>query len=78
MDIDSVCALLRKGANQLALHTAAQKNHALECVAASILNNRLLKAVMLSRQLVNVFWVVQHRKILRTLRRVKLLFRVVT
>lgn len=40
MDIDSVCALLRKGANQLALHTAAQKNHALECVAASILNNR--------------------------------------
>lgn len=36
MDIDAICSGLRAGAGALALHTAAQKNHALSCVAASI------------------------------------------
>ncbi len=36
MDIDAICSGLRAGAGALALHTAAQKNHALSCVAAAI------------------------------------------
>lgn len=40
MDLNSVCDELRRGAEELALHTEAQKNHALECVAAAILKNK--------------------------------------
>lgn len=40
MDIDSICAELRKGANALALHTAAQKNHALTCVVEEITKHK--------------------------------------
>ena len=40
MDIDAICAELRKGAGALALHTAAQKNHALTCVAQAIQRNK--------------------------------------
>lgn len=40
MDIDSICADLRNGANVLALHTATQKNKALRCVADSIKQNK--------------------------------------
>ena len=36
MDLDAICSRLRAGAGALALHNAAQKNHALSCVAASI------------------------------------------
>lgn len=39
MDIDAVCADLRKGAGVLALRSAAQKNHALSCVAQAIRKN---------------------------------------
>ena len=40
MDIDSICNELRKGSNVLALHSSNQKNHALECVMSSIINNK--------------------------------------
>ena len=40
MDIDSICKKLRTGAQILALHNAAKKNHALESVVQSIKNNR--------------------------------------
>ncbi len=40
MDIDSICKKLRTGAQTLALHNAAKKNHALESVVQSIKNNR--------------------------------------
>ena len=40
MDIESICAQLREGANILAQHTAQQKNHALSCVAESIKHNK--------------------------------------
>lgn len=40
MNIDAVCADLRMGANALALHTAAQKNHALSCVIESLQKNK--------------------------------------
>ena len=36
MNIDAICSSLRAGAGALAVHTAAQKNHALSCVAAAI------------------------------------------
>ena len=36
MDIDAVCQRLRDGAGKLAMHTAAQKNHALECVKKAL------------------------------------------
>jgi glutamate-5-semialdehyde dehydrogenase len=36
MDIDAVCQRLRGGADRLATHTAAQKNHALECVKEAL------------------------------------------
>jgi glutamate-5-semialdehyde dehydrogenase len=39
MDISSVCAVLRKASRELALHTAAQKNKALENVAVSLEKN---------------------------------------
>ena len=42
MDIESICADLRAGANILAQHTAIQKNHALKCVAESIEKNKSL------------------------------------
>ena len=42
MNIDSICKDLQDGASQLALHTAAQKNHALTCVAQAIKNNKNL------------------------------------
>ena len=32
MDINSICADLKKGAAVLALHNEAKKNHALRCV----------------------------------------------
>ena len=40
MDIDAICSGLRAGAGALALHTAAQKNHALACVAAAITRHK--------------------------------------
>ncbi len=40
MDIEAICADLRRAANALALHTAAQKNHALSCVLESIKENK--------------------------------------
>lgn len=40
MDIDSLCARLRSGANSLALHTEAQKNKALLCVIDSLQKNK--------------------------------------
>ncbi len=40
MDIDAVCQKLRAGADKLAMHTAAQKNHALECVKEALLQSR--------------------------------------
>ncbi|MCR5763108.1 MAG: glutamate-5-semialdehyde dehydrogenase [Treponema sp.] len=40
MDIDAISSGLRAGAGALALHTAAQKNHALACVAASIARHK--------------------------------------
>lgn len=40
MDINSICADLRNGANALALHTATQKNIALTRVAESIRKNK--------------------------------------
>ena len=36
MDIKSICTELRKGAEILALHNEAKKNHALRCVSESI------------------------------------------
>lgn len=40
MDIDTICAVLRDGANTLAQHTLVQKNHALTCVLESIKKNK--------------------------------------
>ncbi len=40
MDIDAVCQQLRRAADVLAVHTAAQKNHALACVKESLLNDK--------------------------------------
>ncbi|MBQ3800647.1 MAG: glutamate-5-semialdehyde dehydrogenase [Treponema sp.] len=40
MDIDAVCQRLRAGADKLAMHTASQKNHALECVKDALLKSR--------------------------------------
>ena len=40
MDIDTVCANLRKGAEILALHNEAKKNYALKCVYQSIEANK--------------------------------------
>src|SRR5574344_1390204 len=40
MDIDTICAALRDGANTLAQHTLVQKNHALTCVLESIKKNK--------------------------------------
>ena len=40
MDLNSVCASLRRGAEKLALQTAAQKNRALFAVAARIDSGR--------------------------------------
>ena len=40
MDIQSICSELRKGAQQLALCTTKQKNHALICVLKSIEKNK--------------------------------------
>lgn len=40
MDINAICSGLRAGAGALALHTAAQKNHALSCVAAAITRHK--------------------------------------
>ncbi|MBQ9537735.1 MAG: glutamate-5-semialdehyde dehydrogenase [Treponema sp.] len=40
MEIDAVCKRLRGGADKLATHTAAQKNHALECVKESLVKSR--------------------------------------
>ncbi len=45
MDMDAVCKKLREGADTLAVHTAAQKNHALACVKESLCSN---KAAILS------------------------------
>lgn len=49
MDLNSVCDELRRGSEELASHTEAQKNHALECVAAAILKNKdaIMKANVL-------------------------------
>lgn len=40
MDIDAVCQKLREAADRLAVHTAIQKNHALECVHESLRNSK--------------------------------------
>lgn len=40
MDFEKICASLRNASATLATHTAQQKNHALECVAASIEKSR--------------------------------------
>lgn len=40
MDLDLICKNLRKGAQTLALHNAAKKNHALRCVVQSIKDNK--------------------------------------
>lgn len=40
MDIDAVCQKLRAGADKLAMHTAEQKNHALECVKEALLQSK--------------------------------------
>lgn len=40
MNIDAICSSLRAGAGALAVHTAAQKNHALSCVAAAITRHK--------------------------------------
>lgn len=40
MDINSICADLKKGAAVLALHNEAKKNHALRCVSDSIKKNK--------------------------------------
>src|SRR5574344_21285 len=40
MDIDTICAVLRDGANTLAQHTLVQKNNALTCVLESIKKNK--------------------------------------
>ncbi len=42
MDIDAVCQRLRAGADRLATHTAAQKNHALECVKEALVKSQSL------------------------------------
>ena len=40
MELDLICAELKKGAAQLALHTELQKNNALKCVSEAILKNK--------------------------------------
>ena len=40
MDIDAVCLKLREAADRLAVHTAVQKNHALDCVRDSLLKTK--------------------------------------